>query len=141
MTEQLAAPAANEYADPRSLVTGQRMPTKDHTFRTPDGTPHRVKLQGLSYAVKSRLDAEARLEKEEAERTGEAKTDLRGPKLIAEAVRNPDGSRPFTTDEEKVVYAISISEQMADGEISRGYNAVLELSGYGAEAIETAGKS
>lgn len=136
-------PSASDIAlsDPKALLTGKPLPSRDYVFRTPDGARVKVRLQGLTYAQKSELDAIARAERDESEKNGVVKPDLRAPMLIARAFRNPDGSRAFTRYEDEMVYAIGLSEQNGDGEINRASNVVLELSGYGPEALADAEKA
>lgn len=141
-TAGATAPAETTTAThPRELLTGKPLPTRDHVFTLPDGRKVTVKLQGLTYAQKSELDAVRRIEREESDKTGVAKPDLHGPRLIARAMRLPDGSRAFHRDEEETVYAISIGEQMNDGEINRGADTVLQISGWGKDAEAAAGKA
>jgi hypothetical protein len=141
---QNQAPAQSdglELSDPSELVSGKPFPMKDYLFRLPDGTKKKVRLQGLSYAVKSAEDRRDAAERAEAEKKGIFQPDLRGPRLLAKAVRTKDGKRPFTREEDEIVYAISLAEQLPDGEINRAYNALMELSGYGKEAMADAEKS
>lgn len=139
-TEKAPARSAPEFVHPNELVSGKPMPYGGFTFHTPDGTKKHVKLQGLSFAVKSQIDASWEVEYAEAKARGIFKPNLRAALLLAKAVRTPDGKRPFTRDEDEMVYAISLMEQMADGEIGRGYNYLMKLSGYGEESLADAVK-
>ncbi len=145
MRDTEKAPASTdeglELSDPSELVSGKPFPMFDHVFRLPDGTRKRIKLQGLSYAIKSAEDRRDAAERAEAEKRGVFQPDLRGPRLLAKAVRTRDGKRPFTREEDEIIYAVQLAEQMADGEINRGYNALMERSGYGKDAMAEAEKS
>lgn len=134
-TPGVSAPAETTgAAHPSELLSGKPLPMKEHTFTRSDGKKVTIKMQGLTYAQKSELDGLRRIDRAEEDRTGEAKPDLHGPRLIARAARLPDGTRAFQRDEDEVVFAISLGEQMSDGEINRGADQVLILSGWGKDA-------
>lgn len=142
MTTEIRADApAQALSDPSELITGKRLPTRAHTFTRSDGTKLTVLLQGLTYARKSALDAARRQDLAEAEKKGEAKSDLYLPRLIAEAARKADGSRAFPKEEDALLFAIRLAEELGDGQIHGAYTTVLELSGWGDDAETTAGKS
>lgn len=134
-------PIAETLSDPRELVTGKTLPTRPHTFLCADGTKRTILLQGLPYSQKSELDANRRMELAEAEKKGEAKTDLHAPLIIALAARMPDGTPAFPKHEDAMLFAIRFAGEAGDGAIHGGYNTVLELSGWGEDAETVAGKS
>ena len=141
MPTELRPAQAETLSNPGDLITGHPLPTRAHTFTRPDGTKMTVLLQGISYARKSELDAARRMDLAESQKRQEAKTDLYLPQLIAEAARNVDGSRAFPRPEDAMLFAIKLAAEYGDGEIHKGYNTVLELSGWGDDAEADAGKS
>jgi hypothetical protein len=132
---------AVELDDPRTMTEPLPMPSRAHTVTRNDGSTKTYLFRGLPYSRKSQLDAQRRIERAEEEKKGVAKPDLHGPRLIARAICTPDGKRAFRTDEEETLFAITIMDQLTDGELNRAANVVLELSGWGDEAEADAGKS
>jgi len=138
-TEREAEPEA-PLSDPRALFTRKPMPTKRYTFTLPAGDKVTVLLQGLTYTEKAEVDFWSRERSIEDEKEGVKRPSMWGPALIAKAIRNPDGSRPYR-EMAYIAHGLALAEQLADGEIQRASKAVLDLSGYSDEALEKVGKA
>jgi hypothetical protein len=129
-------------SDPDELMAtaGQPLPKKAHVFRPRGEKPMRVLLGGLTYAEKSIEDIQGNEAKAEAKLKGVIEADLRGPRILARAMLTPEGKRKYTTEEAITLAACRIAE-WGDGEVNRGYNVVMDLSGYSKDALEQAEKN
>lgn len=135
MPTEIPVSETTTATDPKELFAGKNLlPTRVHTFTRPDGQKVPVTLQGLPYGQKSILDALRRMARVEEERTGEPKADLHGPRLIAKAMRNTDGSRAYPREEDEIMAAIRFADTFSDGEINKAAAVVLELSGWSEDA-------
>ena len=136
-----APPARSPLSHPNELLTRKPMPTREHTFRLQENVKKTVLLQGLTYMEKNEIDMVGRQELVEDEKRETTRPNLWQPRQIAKAMRNPDGSRAFPEEHQWRSYAVALAEQLPDAEIHRAANVVMELSGYGKDAEDEAGKA
>lgn len=128
-------------SDPEEMVTGESLPIEPHTFTSNRGRKITLLLQGLTYTVKSRLDAMQTLYWQEAARSGQFHPNMYSARLLAAAVRRKNGMPAYMSEKDQESFAIRIAGEWNDGELIRGGNKVLDLSGYGEQADAAVGKS
>lgn len=143
MTETTdTAPATGPVlADPDELFKGGKLPTKAHTFTLRDGTELTVLLRGLPFIQKNEVDLWALERRDENRQSGITQADPWHPAILARAMCTPDGKAKYPQPEQWIPTAVKLAEQLLDGDLRRGTTAVLELSGYGKDAMEKAGKA
>lgn len=135
------APAKPKLVDPSELTRNpQPLPSKPFTFTRTDKTTMTVLLQGLSYMQKNPIDQWSRDEAAEAARTDVSRVNLWAARILVAAMRKPNGSIAYREEHEIRAQAVAMAEQFSDGQINRAANLVLDLSGQGDDALETAVK-
>lgn len=124
--------------DQATSFSPRPLPTKDVRFRLPDGRRLTLRLRGLTWLERQEIIALRNFREAEAARDGAP--DMFNAQFVARCLCKPDSSPAYPAQHQWLAKGEALARQWFPAELERAVGIGAQLSGFGADAEDEAGK-